>query len=44
MASFSEFVKDNQCKKEWEEATSSICMEHPHTAILLICALHNNLR
>lgn len=26
--------------KEWEEARCSVCMEHPHNAILLICTSH----
>ncbi|KAG8652064.1 uncharacterized protein LOC110616482 [Manihot esculenta] len=26
--------------KEWEEARCPVCMEHPHNAVLLICASH----
>ncbi|XP_044464067.1 uncharacterized protein LOC123194751 [Mangifera indica] len=26
--------------KEWEEARCSICMEHPHNAVLLLCSSH----
>ncbi|PSR84535.1 Zonadhesin like [Actinidia chinensis var. chinensis] len=26
--------------KEWEEARCSVCMEHPHNAILLVCSSH----
>lgn len=26
--------------KEWEEARCPVCMEHPHNAVLLLCASH----
>nr|CAD1820948.1 unnamed protein product [Ananas comosus var. bracteatus] len=29
-----------QCN-EWDEATCSICMDHPHNAVLLICTSHD---
>ncbi len=41
VASSSKFVDDSEWKKEWEEATCPICMEHPHNAVLLICASHD---
>ncbi|XAR53116.1 hypothetical protein NMG60_11021529 [Bertholletia excelsa] len=28
-------------KKDWEDATCSVCMECPHNAVLLLCASHN---
>ncbi|MQL91368.1 hypothetical protein Taro_023986, partial [Colocasia esculenta] len=27
--------------KEWEEARCSVCMEHPHNAVLLLCSSHD---
>ncbi|CAA7409909.1 unnamed protein product [Spirodela intermedia] len=27
--------------KEWEEARCPVCMEHPHNAVLLLCASHD---
>ncbi|KAI6679395.1 hypothetical protein NL676_033276 [Syzygium grande] len=27
--------------KEWEDARCPVCMEHPHNAVLLICASHD---
>ncbi len=41
VASSSKFVDDGEQKKEWEEATCPICLEHPHNAVLLICASHD---
>jgi hypothetical protein len=29
---------DSAERKEWEEATCPVCMEHPHNAVLLICS------
>ncbi|KAG8370873.1 hypothetical protein BUALT_Bualt13G0028600 [Buddleja alternifolia] len=26
--------------KEWDEASCSVCMDHPHNAVLLICSSH----
>ncbi|XP_057534875.1 uncharacterized protein LOC130813144 [Amaranthus tricolor] len=28
-------------QKEWDEALCSICMEHPHNAVLLLCTSHS---
>ncbi|CAN4104861.1 unnamed protein product [Withania somnifera] len=28
-------------KKEWEGATCSVCMEHPHNAVLLLCCSYD---
>ncbi|CAA0822049.1 Protein of unknown function (DUF1644 [Striga hermonthica] len=28
-------------KKDWEDATCSVCMECPHNAVLLLCSSHN---
>nr|CAD1843978.1 unnamed protein product [Ananas comosus var. bracteatus] len=28
--------------KEWDETLCPICMDHPHNAVLLICASHDN--
>lgn len=28
-------------KKDWEEATCSVCMEYPHNAVLLLCSSHD---
>ncbi|KAG0485430.1 hypothetical protein HPP92_009298 [Vanilla planifolia] len=28
-------------RKEWEEATCSVCMEFPHNAVLLLCSSHD---
>ncbi|OAY70132.1 hypothetical protein ACMD2_14296 [Ananas comosus] len=28
-------------KKDWEDATCSVCMEYPHNAVLLLCSSHN---
>lgn len=28
-------------KKEWEDATCSVCMEYPHNAVLLLCSSHD---
>ncbi|XP_010541893.1 PREDICTED: uncharacterized protein LOC104815259 [Tarenaya hassleriana] len=28
--------------KEWEDARCSVCMEHPHNAVLLICSSYEN--
>ncbi|XP_073390889.1 uncharacterized protein [Physcomitrium patens] len=30
--------EDSVERKEWEEATCPVCMEHPHNAVLLICS------
>ncbi|XP_068653420.1 uncharacterized protein [Aristolochia californica] len=27
--------------KEWEDARCSVCMEHPHNAVLLLCSSHD---
>lgn len=42
----SEFVGLKKCskhlgKKDWEEATCSVCMEYPHNAVLLLCSSHD---
>ncbi|XP_051147263.1 uncharacterized protein LOC127262568 [Andrographis paniculata] len=29
-------------KKDWEDATCSVCMEHPHNAVLLLCSSYEN--
>lgn len=34
------FSKSEEDLKEWEEARCSVCMEHPHNAVLLICTSH----
>jgi len=41
VASSSKFVEESEWRKEWEEATCPICMEHPHNAVLLICTSHD---
>lgn len=28
-------------KKDWEDATCSVCMEYPHNAVLLLCSSHD---
>ncbi|KAL7205880.1 hypothetical protein ACSBR2_018739 [Camellia fascicularis] len=28
-------------KKDWENATCSVCMEYPHNAVLLLCSSHD---
>ncbi|KAK6945572.1 Protein of unknown function DUF1644 [Dillenia turbinata] len=28
-------------KKDWEDATCSVCMDHPHNAVLLLCSSHD---
>ncbi|KAL9357451.1 hypothetical protein Peur_050704 [Populus x canadensis] len=28
-------------KKDWEGATCSVCLEHPHNAVLLLCSFYN---
>lgn len=28
-------------KKEWDDATCSVCMEYPHNAVLLLCSSYN---
>uniref|UniRef100_A0A5B7ACL2 Uncharacterized protein n=1 Tax=Davidia involucrata TaxID=16924 RepID=A0A5B7ACL2_DAVIN len=28
-------------KKEWEDASCSVCMEYPHNAVLLLCSSYN---
>ncbi|KAK6916029.1 Protein of unknown function DUF1644 [Dillenia turbinata] len=28
-------------KKDWEDATCSLCMDHPHNAVLLLCSSHD---
>lgn len=28
-------------KKDWEDATCSVCMEYPHNAVLLLCSSYN---
>lgn len=30
-----------QHKKDWEDATCSVCMEFPHNAVLLLCSSHD---
>ncbi|CAH9074665.1 unnamed protein product [Cuscuta epithymum] len=30
-----------KCKKDWEDATCSVCMECPHNAVLLLCSSHD---
>ncbi|KAG8064716.1 hypothetical protein GUJ93_ZPchr0004g39519 [Zizania palustris] len=39
-------VKENEShliaeKKDWKCATCSICLEHPHKAVLLLCSSHD---
>lgn len=29
-------------KKDWEDATCSVCMEYPHKAVLLLCSSYDN--
>ncbi|CAM6024458.1 unnamed protein product [Sphagnum balticum] len=41
VASSSKFVEESEWRKEWEEATCPICMEHPHNAVLLLCTSHD---
>ncbi|KAL3535826.1 hypothetical protein ACH5RR_004287 [Cinchona calisaya] len=33
-------LESDENAKEWEEARCPVCMEHPHNAILLLCASH----
>ncbi|KMZ72433.1 hypothetical protein ZOSMA_164G00150 [Zostera marina] len=33
--------KSNGIKKDWEDATCSVCMEFPHNAVLLLCSSHD---
>lgn len=33
--------EESSIRKEWEDATCPICMEHPHNAVLLICSSHD---
>ncbi|KAK6121184.1 hypothetical protein DH2020_045105 [Rehmannia glutinosa] len=40
-----ESMQQNNCsemfeKKDWEDATCSVCMECPHNAVLLLCSSH----
>ncbi|KAK1307079.1 hypothetical protein QJS10_CPA10g00500 [Acorus calamus] len=28
-------------KNDWQDATCSVCMEHPHNAVLLLCSSHD---
>lgn len=39
------YLKKKNCKgsekKEWEDATCSVCMEFPHNAVLLLCSSYN---
>lgn len=28
-------------EKDWKDATCSVCMEHPHNAVLLLCSSHD---
>ncbi|CAI9103913.1 OLC1v1002506C1 [Oldenlandia corymbosa var. corymbosa] len=42
----SEAVHKKRCskalvKKDWEDATCSVCMEYPHNAVLLLCSSHD---
>ncbi|KAJ8529831.1 hypothetical protein K7X08_036666 [Anisodus acutangulus] len=42
----SELVHQKKCskifeKKDWEDATCSVCMEYPHNAVLLLCSSHD---
>ncbi|CAN0906537.1 hypothetical protein LINGRAHAP2_LOCUS24321 [Linum grandiflorum] len=36
-------AKGSRCldKKDWEDATCSVCMECPHNAVLLLCSSHD---
>ncbi|VFR01862.1 unnamed protein product [Cuscuta campestris] len=34
-------LENNENLKEWEESRCPVCMEHPHNAILLLCASHD---
>ncbi|KAL3515598.1 hypothetical protein ACH5RR_022500 [Cinchona calisaya] len=41
----SEEMQQKKCskslvKKDWEDATCSVCMEYPHNAVLLLCSSH----
>uniref|UniRef100_M1C6X0 Pm27 n=1 Tax=Solanum tuberosum TaxID=4113 RepID=M1C6X0_SOLTU len=45
-ANHSELVHQKKCskifeKKDWEDATCSVCMEYPHNAVLLLCSSHD---
>lgn len=45
-ANHSEHVHQKKCskifeKKDWEDATCSVCMEYPHNAVLLLCSSHD---
>ncbi|KAL3532373.1 hypothetical protein ACH5RR_005894 [Cinchona calisaya] len=33
-------LESDENAKEWEEARCPVCMEHPHNAVLLLCASH----
>lgn len=39
------YLKKKKCKgsqkKEWEDATCSVCMEFPHNAVLLLCSSYD---
>uniref|UniRef100_A0A2P2MDT5 Uncharacterized protein n=1 Tax=Rhizophora mucronata TaxID=61149 RepID=A0A2P2MDT5_RHIMU len=35
-------LKNEESRKEWEEARCPVCMEHPHNAVLLVCSSHEN--
>ncbi|XP_020521959.1 uncharacterized protein LOC18432717 isoform X2 [Amborella trichopoda] len=34
-------LKEPTSKKDWEDATCSVCMEYPHNAVLLLCSSHD---
>lgn len=33
--------EESSTRKDWEESTCPICMEHPHNAVLLMCSSHD---
>eukprot|EP01018_Ginkgo_biloba_P005162 Gb_23844 [translate_table: standard] len=33
--------QDSSSKKDWEDATCSVCMDFPHNAVLLLCSSHD---
>ena len=35
------YSKKSLDKKDWEDATCSVCMEYPHNAVLLLCSSHD---
>ncbi|KVI10985.1 uncharacterized protein LOC112507312 [Cynara cardunculus var. scolymus] len=34
-------LNEKKSKKDWEDINCSVCMEHPHNAVLLLCSSHD---